>query len=259
LASAAVIAPPGAFEVNFDGFDDASLSPRAPPQLEATVPHRPTVPTASSSAEPRPSACGAVAGGSVAGRCNSRRASPSVAPNGVATPPPMPSQAVTDVADGAASASPGVLGSAAVDSAGTPTAVAGEGSLLASSGRELVRSQGMVVSIVVCGPVEASSATVALCYANDAAEPLDELRAEVALPKFLKMELSAPSGTSLPAEPLPGFGPTLPPLTQMLRLIQQVDPPKPLKIKLKVSFTRGGDRVTVGPLTVGPEFFEAST
>ena len=94
-------------------------------------------------------------------------------------------------------------------------------SLLVSNGRELLRSEGFVASVVVCGPVESTSTTVALCYGNDAAQSLSDLRAEVALPRHLKMELSAPSATSLPPEPLPGFGPTLPPVTQMLRLIHQ--------------------------------------
>uniref|UniRef100_A0A7S3BII8 GAE domain-containing protein n=1 Tax=Haptolina ericina TaxID=156174 RepID=A0A7S3BII8_9EUKA len=144
----------------------------------------------------------------------------------------------------------------------SPQASEGEG-LLASAGRELLRADGFVASVVVCGPIEKTSTTVALCYGNDAAQPLSDLHAEVALPRYLKMELSPPSATSLSPEPLPGFGPTLPPVTQILRLHQQprLDEPskpfKPFKIKLKVSYNRNGAPVVVQAI-VGPEFFQVS-
>ena len=48
------------------------------------------------------------------------------------------------------------------------------------------------------------------------------------------------AATSLPPEPLPGFGPTLPPITQPLTLKQTGAAVKPIKLKVKVSYTVGG-------------------
>ena len=86
----------------------------------------------------------------------------------------------------------------------------------------------------------------------------DSTRAEVAVPRYLTMNLGPPSGTSLPAEPLPGFGPTLPPITQTLWLTRQEPAQrKPLKLKLKINYSRGGVS-GVQQCTVGPETIESA-
>ena len=75
------------------------------------------------------------------------------------------------------------------------------------------------------------------------------------MPKHLRMLLGQPSGSSLPAEPLPGYGPTLPPVTQVLRLSQPAGPPyKPLKVRLRLAYERAGVPV-VEEATIGPESF----
>ena len=96
------------------------------------------------------------------------------------------------------------------------------------------------------------SASVALMFGNDSANPVEGLVAEVAVPRYLTVELGAPSATSLPPEPLPGFGPTLPPITQPLTLTQTGAAVKPIKLKVKVSYTVGGAS-KVEMIAVGPE------
>ncbi len=81
---------------------------------------------------------------------------------------------------------------------------------------------------------------------------MEGLVAEVAVPKYLTVDLGAPSATSLPPEPLPGFGPTLPPITQPLTLMQTGASVKPIKLKVKVSYTVGGAS-KVEMISVGPE------
>ena len=95
--------------------------------------------------------------------------------------------------------------------------------------------------------------------AGDSANPVEGLVAEVAVPKHeraaafpLTVDLGAPSATSLPPEPLPGFGPTLPPITQPLTLKQTGAAAKPIKLKVKVSYTVGGAS-KVEMISVGPE------
>jgi len=69
------------------------------------------------------------------------------------------------------------------------------------------------------------------------------------------MQLGPPSATALPPEPLPGYGPTLPPITQTLRLAQPGGPPyKPLKVRLRLTYERDGVPV-VEEATIGPESF----
>jgi len=113
-----------------------------------------------------------------------------------------------------------------------------------------------VVRLVRLSPVADGSCVCTFCFGNDSADSLSELRAEVAVPRYLVATLGKPSAEHLPPEPIPGFGPTLPPITQSLRLVQPLGPPfKPLKLKLKLTYARGGVAETQ-TVTVGPEAFE---
>ena len=115
-------------------------------------------------------------------------------------------------------------------------------------------ADGLVVTVSLGGGGVAAdgSASVALMFGNDSANPVEGLVAEVAVPRYLTVELGAPSATSLPPEPLPGFGPTLPPITQPLTLTQTGAAVKPIKLKVKVSYTVGGAS-KVEMIAVGPE------
>ncbi len=124
-----------------------------------------------------------------------------------------------------------------------------------SAPKEVTRTaDGLVVTVSLGGGGVAAdgSASVALMFGNDSANPVEGLVAEVAVPRYLTVELGAPSATSLPPEPLPGFGPTLPPITQPLTLTQTGAAVKPIKLKVKVSYTVGGAS-KVEMIAVGPE------
>ena len=125
----------------------------------------------------------------------------------------------------------------------------------ASAPKEVTRTaDGLVVTVSLGGGGVAAdgSASVALMFGNDSANAVEGLVAEVAVPKYLTVDLGAPSATSLPPEPLPGFGPTLPPITQPLTLKQTGAAVKPIKLKVKVSYTVGG-AAKVEMISVGPE------
>jgi hypothetical protein len=123
-------------------------------------------------------------------------------------------------------------------------------------GVEVLRSEGLIVRVSVSGAgVVDGGCVVTLCYGNDAPTPVTNLTAQVAVPKHLRMRLDPPSATSLPPEPLPGYGPTLPPITQALRLSQVGGPPyKPVKVRLRLAYDRAGEHV-VEEATIGPESF----
>ena len=128
-----------------------------------------------------------------------------------------------------------------------------------AGGVEVLRADGLVVSVVLSAPQSAEGATLTFCYGNDEPSAVDDLRAEVAVPRYLAMNLGPPSATSLPAEPVPGFGPTLPPITQTLWLTRQEPAQrKPLKLKLKLNYSRGGVSGQVQQCTIGPETLEAA-
>jgi len=123
----------------------------------------------------------------------------------------------------------------------------------------VLRADGLVVSVVLTAPHSAEGATLTFCYGNDEPSAIDDLRAEVAVPRYLAMNLGPPSATSLPAEPVPGFGPTLPPITQTLWLTRQEPAQrKPLKLKLKLNYSRGGVSGLAQQCTIGPETLEAA-
>nr|ALD47959.1 gamma adaptin ear domain protein [Isochrysis galbana] len=126
----------------------------------------------------------------------------------------------------------------------------------AAGGVEVLRSEGLIVRIALSGGgVVGGSCVAILCYGNDASTPVSNLAAQVAVPKHLRMQLGPPSDTCLPPEPLPGFGPTLPPITQTLRLAQVGRPPyKPLKVRLRLAYEREGKHI-VEEATIGPESF----
>ena len=128
--------------------------------------------------------------------------------------------------------------------------------LASGSGVEVLRSEGLIVRIsLATGGVVNGGCVVTLCYGNDAPTPVENFSAQVAVPKHLKMQLGPPSATSLPPEPLPGYGPTMPPITQTLRLSQPAGPPyKPIKVRLRLTYDRAGKSV-VEESTIGPESF----
>uniref|UniRef100_A0A7S4F1Q3 GAE domain-containing protein n=2 Tax=Chrysotila carterae TaxID=13221 RepID=A0A7S4F1Q3_CHRCT len=123
----------------------------------------------------------------------------------------------------------------------------------AAKGREVLREDGIVVRIVPSAATGDDTASATLCYGNDGGR-VDHFSAEAAVPRYLAIVLGAPSGSSMAAEPLPGFGPTLPPITQALHLKQQASPAKPFKVKLKVNYTRSGKPQSL-TTTIGPDCF----
>lgn len=121
-------------------------------------------------------------------------------------------------------------------------------------GREAMRADGLVVRLVLLS-ADAGDATVELLYSNEGEATISNLRSELAVPKFAAMDFGAPSGTELPSPPPP----TSPPITQRLTITQQHSgQPRPLKAKLKVSYTLRTAAATAAAsqmITLGPEFF----
>ena len=125
-------------------------------------------------------------------------------------------------------------------------------------GREAMRADGLVLRLVLLS-AEAGDATVELLYSNEGEAEISHLRSELAVPKFATMDFGAPSGTELPPPPM--MAATPPPITQRLTITQPHDgQPRPLKAKLKVSYTLRTAAATAAAsqtITLGPEFFTA--
>ena len=123
-------------------------------------------------------------------------------------------------------------------------------------GREALRADGLVLRLVLIS-AEAGDATVELLYSNEGGAEIVHLRSELAVPKFASMDFGAPSGSELPPPPLMAAAP--PPITQRLTITQpRTGQPRPLKAKLKVSYTLRTAAATAAAsqlITLGPEFF----
>jgi hypothetical protein len=123
-------------------------------------------------------------------------------------------------------------------------------------GREAMRADGLVLRLVLLS-AEAGDATVELLYSNEGEAEISHLRSELAVPKFAAMDFGAPSGTEL--SPPPMMTATPPPITQRLTITQPHNgQPRPLKAKLKVSYTLRTAAATAAAsqtITLGPEFF----
>ena len=123
-------------------------------------------------------------------------------------------------------------------------------------GREALRADGLVLRLVLIA-AEAGDATVELLYSNEGEAEIVHLRSELAVPKFAAMDFGAPSGSELPPPPLMAAAP--PPITQRLTITQpRTGQPRPLKAKLKVSYTLRTAAATAAAsqlITLGPEFF----
>ena len=116
-----------------------------------------------------------------------------------------------------------------------------------------MRADGLVLRLALLSN-EGGDATVELLYSNEGEAEISQLRSELAVPKFAAMDFGAPSGTTLPPPP-----PTSPPITQRLTITQQhAGQPRPLKAKLKISYTLRTAAATAASsqlITLGPEFF----
>ena len=123
-------------------------------------------------------------------------------------------------------------------------------------GREALRADGLVLRLVLIS-AEAGDATVELLYSNEGEAEILHLRSELAVPKFALMDFGAPSGSELPPPPMMAAAP--PPITQRLTITQpRTGQPRPLKAKLKVSYTLRTAAATAAAsqlITLGPEFF----
>ena len=216
------------FEASFggDASFDSAMSAAVPSATPPPVPAATPLPVPAATLPPVPAAT-----------------SPPPVP--AATSPPMPAATPVPSATAPPAATP------------TPPAEMPTPTAPASRGREVLREGGLVVRMLLSSKVRDGCATVTFCYGNDAPTAVADLKAEVAVPRYLTMRLGAPSGTTLAPEPLPGFGPTLPPLTQTLRLSQEPPAPfKPLKVKLKLSYSRGDAKAVENMIVIGPEAFE---
>ena len=125
-------------------------------------------------------------------------------------------------------------------------------------GREAMRADGLVLRLVLLS-AEEGDATVELLYSNEGEADISHLRSELAVPKFASMDFGAPSDTELPPPPM--MAATPPPITQRLTITQPHNgQPRPLKAKLKVSYTLRTAAATAAAsqtITLGPEFFTA--